>query len=273
MPLPINRALAVGMFHFLFASVLLAQTTQPVKLSADWTPLFNGKDLTGFSTFIGGQGKDKDPEGYFKVKDGMIHVLDIPISDARKEFGYFATIQSYGDFHLKAQYKWGEKRHAPRQTQPRDSGVLYLMSGTDKVWPDSVECQVQEGDTGEMIIVGNNLVTNVPVKMRGNQRVFSPTGSPISVNRGRIYKEPVPDSKTDWNTVEVIVKGNSAVHIINNVVIMLITDIKTVNPDQPLTSGRIVFQAEGAEVFYKNIEIRGLKPDEHLPKPTPLPAS
>lgn len=256
----------------LFAAVSHAQTTQPAVLTPDWTPLFNGKDLSGFYTFVNREPRNVDPDGYYKVTDGMIHVLGIPATEARKEFGFFATEKSYSNYHLRAQYKWGKTKFAPRLTQPRDSGVLFHMNDTDRIWPRSIECQVQEGDTGEMIIVGNNLEVTIPTKARGNnanQRMFDPAGTPTAVNRGRVYKQPVADKLDDWNTVEVITRGDSAVHIVNGVVMMSITNMKMTDTNQPLTSGRIVFQAEGAELFYRNIEIRGLKPDEELPRPAP----
>lgn len=237
--------------------------------SPKWTSLFNGKDLSGFYTYVNLQGKSKDPEGYFKVDDGMIHILGLPVSETKKEFGYLATEKEYSDFHFRVQFKWGQKKFVPRTAQPRDSGVLYLMTGPDKVWPDSIECQVQEKDVGEMIIVGNNLNINVPIKMRGNQRVFDPAGALTSIKSGRIYKTPTADSLTDWNTVEVIVKGNSAVHIVNGTVIMSLPDIRLAN-GEPLTKGKILLQAEGAEVFYRNPEIRPLGADEKLPAATPV---
>lgn len=268
---PFYLLVHVGLL-LIFASSGHAQTTQPAALTTDWTPLFNGKDLSGFYTFVNRQPKNTDPEGYYKVTDGTIHVLGLPATEARKEFGYFATEKSYSNFHLRAQYKWGQTKFAPRLTLPRDSGVLFHMNDTDRIWPRSIECQVQEGDTGEMIIVGNNLEVTIPTKARGNnanQRMYDREGSPTAVTRGRVYKQPVADKLDDWNTVEVIAKGDSALHIVNGVLMMSITGMKMTDTNQPLTSGRIVFQAEGAEVFYRNIEIRGLNPDEKLPVSMP----
>lgn len=240
--------------------------------SADkWTPLFNGKDLTGFSTFIGGQGKDKDPDGYFKVEGGMIHILGFEPTAARKEFGYLVTEKSYENYHFRAQVKWGEKKFPPRATQPRDSGVLYHMNGRDTIWPQSIECQVQENDIGEMIIVGQNLEVTIPTRRRTpNGIIFDPEGTPTKVTQGRVYKQPIADKLTEWNTVEVITQGNSAVHIVNGVVIMTLSDMMHTDTKQPLSSGKIVLQAEGAEVFYRNIEIRQLRADEKLPRATPV---
>ena len=57
-------ALVVG----LCASLACADpVTEPIKL-------FNGKDLTGFYTYLQGVGKNKDEKGVFSVQDGAIRV-------------------------------------------------------------------------------------------------------------------------------------------------------------------------------------------------------
>jgi hypothetical protein len=63
------------------------------------------------------------------------------------------------------------------------------------------------------------------------------------------------------NKVEVIVAGSEkAVHIINGHTVFEATNLRQLGADNknwgPLTKGRISLQAEFAEVFYRNIEIR-----------------
>jgi hypothetical protein len=60
----------------------------------------------------------------------------------------------YGDFHLRLEFKWGEKKWPPRESVVRDSGILYYAVGghgasPNKAWMRSVECQVQEHDVGD----------------------------------------------------------------------------------------------------------------------------
>ena len=119
-----------------------------------WTPLFNGKDFSGFYTVFKTAKKSPDTDGYFKVEtvDGepAVHVMGFPVLETKRDFGYFVTEKEYGNFDLTFQYKWGEKKHPPRAEAKRDAGCIYFVDGADQVWPYGVECQVQEGDTGEV---------------------------------------------------------------------------------------------------------------------------
>ena len=114
--------------------------------------LFNGKNLDGFYTWLEKQGKNQDPDRVFTVHDGMIHV-------SGTEFCYFATEQEYENYRLTAEFKWGEKTHAPREGKARDSGILYHFVGPDKIWPKSIEFQIIEGGTGDIILVDGGAIT------------------------------------------------------------------------------------------------------------------
>jgi hypothetical protein len=64
--------------------------------------------------------------------------------------------------------------------------------------------------------------------------------------------------KEGWNTVEVKIRGDSAVHIINGQTNHMVFGMARMVDGQwqPLTKGRIALQAEFSEVFYRNIEVR-----------------
>ena len=66
-----------------------------------------------------------------------------------------------------------------------------------------------------------------------------------------------------WNRVEVIVRGDEATHVINGQVVNRVTRMKrwdeTSRTWQPLTRGRILLQAEGAELFYRNVTLTPLQ--------------
>jgi hypothetical protein len=268
---------AVLALSLALCGLAFSQASAPATRPSEWKPLFNGKNLDGFYICIKGLSKGSDPDGYFKVENGAIHVLDIPVevsatapgaptTQPRREFGYIATETEYSNYHLRFQYKWGEKRFPPRARSKRDAGVLYHVTGEDKVWPRGVECQVQEGDTGDVWIVGTNISLDTTVKsLEPNEKVFVPGGVPFTLTSRRIIKNPTVDSLTEWNSVDVIVKGNSAAHVVNGQLVARITDIQLSDTKQPLSRGKIAFQAEGAEVFYRNIEIKPLKEDYQLP--------
>jgi hypothetical protein len=62
----------------------------------------------------------------------------------------------------------------------------------------------------------------------------------------------------EWNTLELYVYGDSAVHVVNGVVNMKLFHSRQIDGDveKPLKRGKIQFQSEGAEVFYRRIELR-----------------
>ena len=64
----------------------------------------------------------------------------------------------------------------------------------------------------------------------------------------------------EWNTVELICFRDEAIHVVNGKVVMrLHGPLKIDGPlPSPITSGQIILQSEGAEVFYRDIEIRSI---------------
>lgn len=238
-------------------------------LAADddgWEPLFNGKNLDGWYTWLPSTGKDNDPKEVFKAENGMLHILDIPVTGQRQEFGYVARSETFNNYHLRFEYKWGSKQFRPRTATKRDSGLLYNVVGPDKVWPRGIEFQVQEGDTGDFYLIGGTTTTTtvtaatteIPEYLEGGESYTTAPGSFVRLAKSRTY-----DTKAGWNKVEVIVTEHEAVHIVNGKVnnrgsTFMQPDPNKPNKKIPLNEGRILFQAEGAEVFYRNIEIKSL---------------
>ncbi len=194
----------------------------------------------------------------------MIHIMDLPESKATQETGYLSTEKEYGDFDLRFQYKWGVKRWAPRATQPRDSGCHYLFTGPDKVWENAIECQVMEGETGDMFNLNSAayVIKSTVKSLTDRAKVYQPAdagGTALTMAGGMLRRSATRDKLTDWNTVEVIVRGNSATHVVNGAVVNRADSITT-KAGAPVTTGKIAFQAEAAEMWYRNIEIKLLKP-------------
>jgi hypothetical protein len=226
--------------------------------------LFNGSDLDGFYTYIEGKGVDNDPEDFFKVTNGMVHVMGLPSTSSTKPFGYLSTEESYSNYHLKFQYKWGTKKFAPRNSSstPRDSGVLFHVNGTNDVWPSSVEAQIQENDTGDIWLLGPSSsqsasATTTVVSTSAKPVTYKEGGSTATVKDNRIIKSQKKENLTSWNTVEIIADGDTAVVIVNGAVVNRVTNIKK-GDGSSLSSGKIAFQAEGAEIYYRDIEIKPL---------------
>jgi len=149
------------------------------------------------------------------------------------------------------------------------------MVGPHAVWPRGVECQVQEGDTGDIFtIMGARITTTIDPKLKAQTppviKYLSSKQGGVPLTLGTKRGTRVIKSKTveveDWNRVEVIVRGQESFeHIVNGITNSAGTDIRQLAEDEttwlPLGKGKILFQVEGAEVFYRNIKIKEL-PEE-----------
>ena len=93
--------LVAGVLVALQAPLLAADASGP----GDFIRLFNGKNLEGFNTYLKGSGLNNDPKKVFRVRDGVIDV-------SGEEYGYFITKNTYENYHLKAEFKWGEETHS-----------------------------------------------------------------------------------------------------------------------------------------------------------------
>jgi hypothetical protein len=252
-----------------------------------WQPLFNGRNLDGWYIWLKGK-KNEDPDHLVQIHDGEIHMYKDAAAGSQQPSGYIATEKEYSNYHLRFQYKWGVKKFAPRAgpEAKRDAGVLYHFVGKDVVWPRSVECQIQEGDVGDIFTVytrvtapvdpkTTNMISKVTTNEAGVLRtnasmmpVFLPPekgGVPVVQGVSGGIRRVVRNSMNEhegWNTVEVIVRGDSATYIINGKVNNSATKIQEMVGQEwvPLTKGKITLQLEFAEVFYRNVEIKELRP-------------
>jgi hypothetical protein len=246
-----------------------------ISAGTEWIRLFDGKSLNGWYTFLQKHKKNEDPTKVFQVHDGVIHVYQNHSEQGDVPGGYLATDLEYANYHLRLEYKWGRKKFRPRADQRRDAGLLYHLVGTDVVWPRCIECQIQENDTGDCFTVrGTQVETSVEIvnietpggpKDLPRYKPESDGGVRQTIGQGtiaRIVKSGTHE-RDGWNKVEVIVRGSDkAVHIINGQTVFEATNLRQLDSDsktwEPLTKGRIALQAEFAEVFYRNIEIRPL---------------
>jgi hypothetical protein len=209
-------------------AVLAAGSGKPV-------PLFNGRNFDGWYTFLRDDGKNKDPDGIFKVeRGGVIHVLG-------KKFGYLSTEREYENYRLNVEFKWGEKKWPPRENDARDAGVLYHCVGPDKVWMKSLECQIQEHDCGDMWLTSGE----------GGAPSLLVRGKPYT--GGRVVKFDDYEKPTgEWNQVTVVADGDRIQHLING-------HLNMEGSESSLRRGKINLQSEGAEIYYRNITMEPLR--------------
>jgi hypothetical protein len=264
--------------HRAFAQ--MAGTAPPLpRAGADgWVSLINGNDLTGWYTMLQKSGKGIAEElKMVAMEEQMLHILGEDELHDPVESGYLATNQEFENVHIRVEYKWGMKRHAPRYTPKRDNGLLYGLVGEDKVWPTCVECQIEEGDVGDFFLVsgvrgiqaqhgngifgiGVNPLTGWPKQDAAAANSSQVPPQPIT---GRFIKDGDFELLDQWNTVEVIWQGDRAEHIVNGRTVNLATNLQQPDPKNPgqyipLTRGKIAIEIEFAEIWFRRIEVKAL---------------
>jgi hypothetical protein len=302
-----SNAMSRGRGYHLWTLIMFLSFTAVASHGAEWRPLFNGS-LEGWRSWLGvpeasilipglsqgPKGKYQSPLGWDKDPTGVVKVVSIDgqpaIRLSGEVFGILATKESFGNYHLRLQFKWGEKKWAPREKKPRDSGVLYHLHSEPGVswgtWPASQELQIQEKDCGDLF----TLKTQIKVRARRSPAPEGTPGAPsgyytydpagelytfeeeTAVNNHCIRAADHEKPHGEWNTVELLCVGDESVYVVNGHVVMRLEDSRQRDDTGkwvPLVAGPIALQIEGAEVFYRNVEVRTLDtlPSDYQAKP------
>ena len=279
------RSLAAAM-PLLFSAGALAAA------GPEWSSLFNGRTLDGWDTWLGPKsggysdpkqtnppplGLNNDPLGVFTV----VEVDGAPaIRVSGEVFGAITTKQEFDNIHIRVEYKWGEKKWPPRAEPKhyRDSGILYWCVGPhgagSAAWMRSVECNIMEKGVGQwwsvagtcVDIEGKKVVLEkepaVPYRGEspGEQCILYIPGGPQFTTTEGITSSLDPEKPRDWNVCEVIAWGNVAIHILNGQLVLVLTNPRYQEDGRELAldRGKIQLQSEGAEIFYRKVEVRSI---------------
>jgi hypothetical protein len=194
-----------------------------------------------------------DPFGLFSVEQSDAGETLLKVSG--EVYAGLTTLKSYENYHLTLQYKWGEQKWEPRLNAKRDSGLLYHCYGEHgafwQVWKRCLELQIQEGDTGDL----HQLAGPSSMVRLDEDKVWDPQAEAVRRKGRGIRSEDQERAHGDWNRVDLYVYGDRAVHVVNGEIVLALTDAID-HEGNPLTSGQIQLQSEGAELFYKDIRIR-----------------
>jgi hypothetical protein len=266
-------------FYFILVVMMMTGTVS----MAQWKTLFNGRDLKNWDTWLRATtdsgysgpyheplGLNNDPLHVFTVHDGMLHV-------SGEVWGAVTYKEDFGNYQLRFQTKWGEKKYAPKDKLARDGGVLFhCTEGFDyafNCWMRSMEMQVQEGEIGDFFNVGGGDAEAQFTK--GVKTIYNETADqydasePLVRHPGRIWRSGNFESpKAEWTTCDLIARHSDAIFIVNGFVVNRLFNIYRKDLGQQVTHGKIQFQSEGAEQFYKKIQIRPISFTQTRPKLT-----
>lgn len=208
-----TSALAVAL---LFAPFCFAQTVEKE------TALFNGKDLSGWEYVS--RDKESKLENVWSVQDGILVCQGKPV-------GYIRTKEKFTNYHLVVEWRW------PEGKRPGNSGVLVRMVGEDKVWPKSIEAQLQNGNAGDFWNIGNFQMKTAPDRTKGrNTKKLKGNEKPLG----------------EWNRYDILCDGGHVVLKVNGEVLNEATDCAEI-------AGHICLQSEGAEIHFRTVKLVPLK--------------
>jgi hypothetical protein len=224
-----------------------------------------------------------DPERVYGVVDQIDGAPAIRVSG--QIWGGLLTKQSYKDYRLIVEFRWGGVTWGARKDRTRDSGILLHAQGrlgnTQKdfngPWLMSHEFQIIEGGVGDYISVAGftengeqvrpSLTTTIR-KDRDGERVWDAKGVPTPVNSGRVnwwgrsedwedtlgFRGPkdIEAPSLGWNRLEAVVSGATLQYYVNGQLVFEATN-------SSLTEGRIMIQSEGAEIYFRKIDLEPLK--------------
>jgi hypothetical protein len=266
------------------AAADLALTDVP-KAAGPATSLFNGHDLSDWNAWLGYADPaltyKRPPVAPLGASPLAAEIFKVVVEDGRpaiyvngKTWGSLVHKGDFRDYHLRLQYKWGKGRWVPRETQAPNNGLLYHSHGAPGLvwgtWSQSVEFEIMTGSIGMVVPVGEAIsaTTNavddpalIPPKLRfaPNGRVQTTKGGTANWNVEAYSDAEKPTG--EWNTLDLYVLGDRAIHVVNGVPVMEVRDLKA--DGRPLTHGAIQLQSEGAETFFRDIV---LEPITSLPK-------
>lgn len=278
----------------LLPAAALAAVTSLVPLRAQPAPavvpaatirLFDGASLANFETWLVDH-HSADPLRVFSVVDQVDGAPAIRISG--EKWGGLITKQAYRNYRLVAEFRWGNLTWADRKTRARDSGVLLHAQGrlgnTGKdfngPWLRSVEFQIIEGGVGDILPVagweqdGADVVqirpglTATTRKDRDGETVFDQKGTSGTFSGGRINwwgrsedwedrlgfrgAQDVESPTPQWTHIEAVVDGPNLTYFVNGKLVNAATD-------STFTSGRIMIQSEGAEIYFRRFDLEPLR--------------
>jgi hypothetical protein len=195
--------------------------SQRWRFSSESVQLFNGYNMDGWSAYLNNDGK---MDQVWSVADGMISCVGKPA-------GYIYTDRSYQNFVLEVDWRWDSVTK-----KGGNSGVLFRQVGEHKVWPKSIEAQLQSGSAGDFWCIGEFPMKTDPDRTRG---------------RNTKHMEMNENEVGQWNHYEIHCIGGDVVLMVNGKVVNTASDCAEV-------SGPICLQSEGTAIQFRNIRIHEL---------------
>lgn len=249
----------------LLASFCVAQNKNADKKV--WLPLFNGKNLKGWSPKITGYALNDNFANTFRVRDGMLQVRYDGYDAFNSRFGHLFYKNPYSYYVIVVEYRFvaDQAKEGPAWAT-RNSGIMIhgqdpATMGKDQDFPISIEVQLLGGlgkgprSTANLCTPGTNVVRD--------GKLFTPH---CLNSKSKTY------DGDQWVRVEVKVLGGEHIeHIIDGEVVLAYEKPQigggAVSKHDPavkidgklLTGGSISLQSESHPVDFRKVELLDLE--------------
>ena len=148
--------------------------------------------------------------------------------------GYIATEKDYTNFTLRLKWRWPEGK-------PGNGGVLVRKTGPDKIWPKSLEPQINAGQAGDFWGLDGFDLSGPPERMKKLPK--TPFGDLTNLAKAAAAEKPAGQ----WNQYEIIADGGTVTLVINGQQVNHATRCAVV-------PGKICLTAEGSEIQFRDVE-------------------
>lgn len=237
-----------------FAFTLALAAAASAQAHAGFTPLFNGRDFTGWKVPAG-------DNGHWKVVDG---VIDYDAQSEARDDKNLWSAGDYGDFVLRLEWRIKETPY----TNP--NVPIIRADGTHKKGPDGKEITlaVPDSDSGIYLRGSSRAQVNIWCWPIGSGEVYGyrmDDKLPAAVRAGVTPRANADRDIGQWNAFEITMKGDRLSVVLNGVTVLENAQL----PGIP-AKGAIALQHHGQKkdgvwtgppslVQFRNISIRELK--------------
>ena len=233
----------------------------------EWTPLFNGTDLSGWTPKIVGFVAGEDPLGTFRVEDGLLTVGYESYEGVFSErFGHLFYEEPFSEYVLRVEYRFiGDQIDDGPGWAFKNSGVMFHAQSPESMLPDqdfpiSLEAQFLGGNGSDPRPTANLCTPGTHVVMDGE------------LVETHCINAAAPTYHTDeWVTVDLVVRaGSSIAHVIDGDTVISYTrpvigggvvggfDPAVKRDGALLTSGYIALQSESHPIQFRSVLIKQL---------------
>jgi len=240
--------------------------TEPAKSA--WIPLFNGKDLSGWTPKITGYELGENFADTFRVEDGLLKVAYDGYERFDGRFGHLFHAGRYSHYRLRVEYRFvGEQVPGGPGWALRNGGLMLHGQAPesmrkDQDFPVSIEVQLLGGNGTDPRPTANLCTPGTHVVMNGELITRHCTNSTSETYHGDV-----------WVTVEVLVRAGELIeHFVDGASVLSYQQpqLDENDPDaQPLIASRgkqleagtISLQSESHPMEFRRIELMLLPPE------------